>query len=83
VALVLIACCPDHGLHGQHQVCETCGGPVEQIPMLPANYFTPSELDWVESAARRAAMDRIVKAAKAADALMELARKVRMLRRAP
>lgn len=83
MAIVLIARCPEHGLHGQHAACVTCGGPVEQVPMLPGDYFTSDELDWVESAARRAAADRIAQAARATDALMELARKVHRLRRSP
>lgn len=34
--VVLIACCPQHGLHGQRDECFVCGGPVEQIAMVPA-----------------------------------------------
>lgn len=32
----LIARCPQHGLHGEREVCFECGGPVEQVPMIPA-----------------------------------------------
>lgn len=31
---VLVARCPEHGLHGQRDTCFDCGGPVEQIPMV-------------------------------------------------
>ena len=31
---VLIARCPEHGLHGERQECFVCGGPVEQVPMV-------------------------------------------------
>lgn len=31
---VLIARCPEHGLHGQREACFECGGPVEQVPMV-------------------------------------------------
>lgn len=30
----LIASCPIHGLHGCRDKCHTCGGPVDQIPMV-------------------------------------------------
>lgn len=33
---VNIARCPEHGLHGQRIECHVCGGPVEQVPMVPA-----------------------------------------------
>lgn len=32
--IVYIACCADHGLHGERTDCFACGGPVEQIPMV-------------------------------------------------
>ncbi len=31
-----IAWCPDHGLHGERTACFVCGGPVAQLPMIPA-----------------------------------------------
>lgn len=82
MSIVYVPRCDVHGYNQRHD-CVVCGGPAEQIPMLPGDYFTSEELDWVESAARRAAADRIARAARAADALMELARKVHRLRRAP
>ena len=30
-----IAYCPQHGLHGERQECFVCGGPVEQVRMVP------------------------------------------------
>jgi len=33
---VYIARCPNHGLHGQRDKCYVCGGPVEQVAMVPA-----------------------------------------------
>ncbi len=33
--VVLIACCPVHGLHGERTECHVCGGPVDQVPMVP------------------------------------------------
>lgn len=33
---VLIALCPEHGLHGERTECFVCGGAVEQIAMIPA-----------------------------------------------
>jgi hypothetical protein len=33
---VLIARCPEHGLHGERSECFVCGGPVEHVPMVPA-----------------------------------------------
>jgi hypothetical protein len=33
---VKIARCPIHGLHGERTECFVCGGPVEQVPMVPA-----------------------------------------------
>lgn len=30
---VLVARCPEHGLHGCRETCFECGGPVEQVPM--------------------------------------------------
>ena len=36
VDVALIACCPEHGLHGQRDRCFECGRPVEQVPMVPA-----------------------------------------------
>lgn len=35
--IVQIARCPDHGLHGSRETCFECGGPVEQIAMVPVN----------------------------------------------
>jgi hypothetical protein len=32
---VEIARCSEHGLHGERQECFVCGGPVEQIQMVP------------------------------------------------
>jgi hypothetical protein len=34
---VNIARCPEHGLHGERTECFACGGPVEQIPMVPVD----------------------------------------------
>jgi hypothetical protein len=34
---VQIAHCPEHGLHGARDTCFECGGPVEQITMLPVS----------------------------------------------
>jgi hypothetical protein len=34
---VLIARCPEHGLHGERDSCFVCDGPVEQVPMVPIN----------------------------------------------
>lgn len=31
-----IASCPEHGVHGQRDVCYDCGGPVERLLMVPA-----------------------------------------------
>lgn len=36
IGVVHIARCPEHGLHGQRTECFVCGGPVEQVPMVPA-----------------------------------------------
>lgn len=33
--VVTIARCPEHGLHGERDACFVCGGPVEQVPMVP------------------------------------------------
>lgn len=33
--VVYVARCPEHGLHGCRQECFECGGPVEQVPMVP------------------------------------------------
>lgn len=33
--VVNIARCPEHGLHGCRTECFVCGGPVEQVPMVP------------------------------------------------
>lgn len=78
VSTVLIARCPEHGLHGERAECFVCGGPVEQVPMLPADYFNRDEIDWLQSAARRAADDTMVPSA--AEPLRELARKLARLR---
>lgn len=32
---VNIARCPEHGLHGERTECFICGGPVEQVAMVP------------------------------------------------
>lgn len=37
VASAHIAYCPEHGLHGERPDCFVCGGPVEQVLMVPAN----------------------------------------------
>jgi hypothetical protein len=89
VTVVNIARCPVHGLHGCRDVCFAfehegrgdCNGLVEQVPMVPLDYLTAAELDWLESAARRAAGDGIAESTKATDALLELAGKLRLLRR--
>lgn len=80
VSVVYIARCPAHGLLGERTACFECGGPVEQVPMVAIDYFTPDELEWLEAAARLAAGDKIAKFAAATDALMELALKLRRLR---
>ena len=36
---VLIACCPEHGLHGERTECFVCGGEVEQVAMTAAPLF--------------------------------------------
>jgi hypothetical protein len=46
-----IAFCPEHGLHGCRTECFACGGPVEQIRMVPVRP-TPSETDEGERLAR-------------------------------
>lgn len=33
---VKIARCPEHGLHGERSECFVCGGPVDQVEMVPA-----------------------------------------------
>lgn len=33
--VVKVARCPEHGLHGQRETCFDCGGPVEQVEMVP------------------------------------------------
>jgi hypothetical protein len=33
---VKIARCPEHGLHGERDTCFVCGGPVEQVDVIPA-----------------------------------------------
>lgn len=33
--LVSIARCREHGLHGERTECFICGGPVEQVAMVP------------------------------------------------
>lgn len=34
---VNIARCSEHGLHGERAKCFVCGGPVEQVPMVPCD----------------------------------------------
>lgn len=34
---VTIARCPEHGLHGEREDCFVCGGPVEQVAMVPVH----------------------------------------------
>jgi hypothetical protein len=34
-AIVHIARCPEHGLHGRRDECFVCGGHVEQVAMVP------------------------------------------------
>lgn len=36
---VNIARCPVHGLHGARATCFECAGPVEQVPMVPAEFL--------------------------------------------
>jgi hypothetical protein len=82
VSTVRIARCPTHGRQPEeHERCHECGHVLEQVEMVPADYFTREELDWLESAARRAARDTIV--AAAAGELDNLARKVARLARGP
>jgi hypothetical protein len=40
MAIVNIARCPEHGLHGERPECFVCGGAVEQVPMVPASEIT-------------------------------------------
>jgi hypothetical protein len=80
VSIVNIARCAEHGLHGERSECFICGGPVEQVSMMTADYFSRAEIEWLESAARNAASDRIAAFAKSTDDLMELAGKLRTLR---
>jgi hypothetical protein len=45
-----IARCPVHGLHGKRLQCFTCGGPVEQVAMIPASEHEHRErppAEWV------------------------------------
>ncbi len=63
--VVRIARCPVHGLHGERDACFVCGGPVEQVAMLPLER---------EGARRRGGVD----AARLAQ-LAELARAVAAL----
>lgn len=42
---VTVACCPEHGLHGERDTCFECGGPVEQIPMMPAANLSSESFD--------------------------------------
>lgn len=51
--VVLIARCHEHGLHGERQACFVCGGPVEQVAMVPAgSELQKALLNVVEAAAR-------------------------------
>lgn len=38
---VSIARCPEHGLHGERTECFICGGPVEQVEMVPVSVVLP------------------------------------------
>lgn len=38
--VVHIASCPIHGLHGERTSCFECGGPVQQVPMVPVTVTT-------------------------------------------
>jgi hypothetical protein len=42
---VEIARCPTHGLHGQRHKCYVCGGPVEQVAMVPASELKAAETE--------------------------------------
>lgn len=51
-AVVHVACCPTHGLHGERTECFECGGPVEQVEMVPAGIAKARE-DGLREEARR------------------------------
>ncbi len=51
---VYIARCPEHGLHGERKDCFVCGGPVEQVPMVPAKANVRYFLDRAVAAEDRA-----------------------------
>jgi len=55
----------------------------ERVAMISADYFTRDELDWLESAARRAAGDDIAAGLGTCDVLTALARKLAFLARGP
>jgi hypothetical protein len=78
VSIVTIARCPDHGLHGQRTECYACGGPVEQVEMIPAGYFSRDELELLEAAVQLASL-----LAQDADELAVVARKLARLARGP
>lgn len=42
--VVYIAKCPTHGLHGERQECFVCGGPVEQVAMMPVEGALTDEM---------------------------------------
>lgn len=44
-ARTLIARCPEHGLHGERTECFECGGPVEQVAMVPLTDALRSLID--------------------------------------
>lgn len=74
VSIVNIARCAEHGLHGERHECFVCGGEVEQVAMIAADYFSRDELDWLEEAASRAAMGALSRTH--GDGLSALARKL-------
>lgn len=50
--VVTIARCPEHGLHGERTECFVCGGPVEQVRMVPAEFVEGAVVAGVEVAAK-------------------------------
>lgn len=60
IEAVLIARCPQHGLHGERDSCFVCGGPVEQVLMapVPQHDADPRELPAVAAAGPGGPCDR-------------------------
>ncbi len=79
--IVLIARCPEHNVYGDWSQCPACHGPVELVAMVPADYFSRDELEWLEGEARQASRDTMLPGA--VEPLSELARKLAFLARGP